>query len=127
MPSDAKERDLTDALWERVRHLIPPPPARPKGGRPRRDDRQCFEGIVYQLRNAIRWKDMPSQYGSGTTCWRRHMEWTADGIWERVWVLVLEELDRAGGLDTSELFADATFVRDQKGGTTSALPRSARG
>lgn len=127
MPSRAKERELLDRLWERVQPLLPPEPPRPKGGRPRCDDRQCFAGVVYQLRNGIRWQDMPKEFGSGSTCWRRHADWTAAGVWERVWQLVLEELDRAGGLDTSELFADATFVPAQKGAPRSARPRSARG
>jgi transposase len=127
MPSRAKERALMDQLWERVRPMLPPPPARPKGGRPRADDRKAFEGVVYQLRNGIRWQDMPKQFGSGSTCWRRHEEWTAAGVWEAVWQLVLAELAAAGRVDPSELFADATFVPAQKGGTRSARPRSARG
>ncbi len=127
MPSRAKERALTDQLWQRVASLLPPHPARPKGGRPPADDRLCFEGIVYVLRNGIRWNDMPKQFPSGPTCWRRHVAWTAAGIWERVWGLVLAELDTAGGVDTSEVFVDATFVPAQKGATRSAKPRLARG
>jgi transposase len=127
MPSAAKERDLMDQLWERVAPLLPPPPARPKGGRPRADDRRSFEGVVYQLRNGVRWRDLPKAYGSGPTCWRRHQEWTEAGVWEAVWALVLEELDAAGRIDPSELFADATFVPAQKGGSRSAPPKSARG
>ena len=127
MPSAAKERALRDALWERVRPLLPTPPERPKGGRPRNDDRQSFEGVVYQLRNGVRWQDLPAEYGSGSTCWRRHEEWTAAGVWEEVWQLVVEELAAAGGVDTSELFADATFVPAQKGGPRSAKRRSERG
>ncbi|SRR6187402_555130 len=99
MPSRAKERALTDQLWQRVASLLPPHPARPKGGRPPADDRLCFEGIVYVLRNGIRWNDMPKQFPSGPTCWRRHVAWTAAGIWEPA----------------------------QKGATRSAKPRLARG
>jgi transposase len=127
MPSAAKERDLMNRLWERVRPLLPEAPSRPDGGRPRNDDRKSFEGIVYQLRNGIRWRDMPKEYGSGATCWRRHQEWTAAGVWEEVWQAAVEELDAAGGLDVSELFADATFVPAQKGGPRSGKRRSARG
>jgi len=123
MPSVAKERRLTDALWERVQPLLPSPQPHPLGGRPRNDDRRCFEGIVYVLRNGIRWQDMPAEYGSGSTCWRRHTEWTAAGIWESVWQMVVEECDQQGGLDTSELFADASFVEARKGGPRLVKPR----
>jgi transposase len=127
MPSAAKERMLLDALWERVQPLLPEAPPRPLGGRPRNDDRRCFEGIVYVLRNGLRWNDMPQEYGSGPTCWRRHADWTAAGVWESVWQIVLEDLAQEGGLDTSELFADATFVEARKGGPKLAKPRWARG
>jgi transposase len=127
MPSAVKERELMDRVWERVEPLLPEPLSRPTGGRPRNDDRTCFEGIVYQLRNGIRWRDMPAEYGSGVTCWRRHQEWAAAGVWEGVWQAAVEELAAAGGLDVSELFADATFVPAQKGGPRSGKPRSARG
>src|SRR5262245_17341363 len=127
MPSTVVEADLMDRLWERVGPLLPPAKAMPKGGRPRAEDRACLAGIVYVLRNGVRWRDVPGEFPSGPTCWRRHMEWTAEGVWESVWAVVLEELAADGGVDTDELFADGTFTPAQKGGTRSEKPRSARG
>lgn len=37
------------------RSFVAPKPAHSKGGRPFKDDRKCFESIVYVLRNGIRW------------------------------------------------------------------------
>ena len=116
MPSKRRERDLLDRMWARVRPLLPPQPPHPKGGRPFADDKDCFAGIVYQLRNAIRWNDMPDSFPSGVTCWRRHRDWTAAGVWPAVWKEVLRELEAAGMLDTTELFLDATFAEARKGG-----------
>jgi transposase len=127
MPNARTERELNDRLWERVRPLLPAQPAHPKGGRPFADDRSCFEGIVYLLRNGLRWRQMPARYPSGVTCWRRHRDWTEAGVWDRVWQLVLAELDEAGKLDTSELVLDASFVPARKGGMRSARPAAARG
>lgn len=39
---------------------------------------------------------------------------------------MLASLDAAGGLDTAELFLDATFVEARKGGRKSARPSAAR-
>ena len=125
MPDASTERELMDRLWDRVRPLLPPPPPHPKGGRPFADDRACFEGIVYLLRNGLRWRQMPGCYPSGVTCWRRHRDWTAAGVWHRAWKLVLRELDEAGRLDTSELVLDGTYVEAKKGGSGSA--RAGRG
>ena len=106
MPSVERERELNDRLWERVHPLLPAPAPRPKGGRPRADDRACFEGIVFVLRNGLRWRDLPARFPSGVTCWRRHAEWTGDGVREAVWRAVSDELAEAGVLDPSELYLD---------------------
>ena len=92
MPSIRKEAELLERLWARVAPLIPPSPAKPKGGRPRHDDRECLAGIVYVLRNGVRWRDLPAEYPSGPTCWRRHADWTALGIWTEIWSAAVEEL-----------------------------------
>ncbi len=106
--------------------VLPAPATKPRGGRPRADDRACFEGVVHVLRNGLRWRDVPVQFPSGVTCWRRHAEWTGDGVWESLWRAVLDELGEAGRLDPSELYLDCTFAWAQ-GGTRSASRRPARG
>ena len=127
MPSKTRERELLDRMWDRVRPLLPPRPPQPKGGGPFADDKACFAGIVYQLRNAIRWNGMSPCFPSGVTCWRRHRDWTAAGVWPRVWRLVLAELAAAGLLDTTELFLDATFAEARKGGSVRAAPAAGSG
>ena len=127
MPSDRRERELLDRMWERVRPLVPARVPNPKGGRPWADDRACFAGIVYVLRNGIRWNALPAGFPSDTTCWRRQDEWARAGVWDAVHKVILEELAAAGGLDTSELYADATFAEDRQGGRASARPSAASG
>ena len=120
MPSQKREQELVDRMGERVQPLLPPRPAQPRGGRPFADDKACFAGIGYQLRNGIRWNDMPRPFPSGVTCWRRHRDRTEAGVWPKVWKRVPAELAAAGELDTSELFLDATFAESRKGGSASA-------
>ena len=127
MPTATDERILTNRLWDRVRPLLPPPAPRPKGGRPRADDRACFGAIVHVLRSGGRWRDLPADGPSPATCWRRHRDWTEAGVWDRVWQLVVEDLDRAGRLAADELALDATFVEARKGGRRSAGRNAARG
>ena len=126
MPSVAREQELNDLLWKRVKRLLPAYSPSPKGGRPRADDRACFEAIVFVLRNGLRWRDLPDRFPSPVTCWRRHAEWTGDGVWEEVWRAVLDELGDAGLLDPSELSLDCTFAPAQKGGRKSGIPSAAR-
>jgi transposase len=127
MPSPRREQVLLDRMWERVRPLIPSRRPNPKGGRPFADDKACLAGIVYVLRNGLRWNALPAGFPSDTTCWRRHRDWSAAGVWEAVHAAVVEELAAAGELDVRELFVDATFAEDRAGGRSPAAPSAGRG
>lgn len=81
---------LTDQQWERVRGLLPPP--KPEG-RPRADDRRTLEGILYVLRTGCRWHDLPAEFGSAVTCWRRLTVWQRDGTWARLWPAFVAQLE----------------------------------
>ena len=120
MPSRRRGRQLLGVLWERVVPLLPARTLSPKGGRPWADDKACLAGVVYALRSGIRWHDMPPCFPSGVTCWRRHRDWTAAGVWDRVWQLALAELAAAGEPDPCELVIDATSAEGRKGGNARA-------
>lgn len=126
MPSAAKEEKVHQAMWKRVQPVLPAHPPRPKGGRPPVDDEKCFRGIVYLLRNGGRWQDIPKEYGSGSTCWRRYNLWCELGIWDLLHQIILEELQKLDRIDTNEFFADATFAEAQKGGQPSARQNAAK-
>ena len=120
------KRVLTDEQWQRVARHLPEHPPSPKGGRPRADDRECLEGILWLLRTGARWQDIPVDLPSGSTCWRRLQEWATEEVLERVQAVLIDELDELGKIDFDELLADATFIRAKKGVRTSGKPRSAR-
>ncbi len=63
-------RLLTDVQWEKIRPLLPKRPPRPRGGRPRADDRIGLENILWILRSGAGWQDLPEEFPSPTTCWR---------------------------------------------------------
>jgi len=81
---------LSDRQWERVRGLLPPPK---REGRPRADDRRTLEGILYVLRNGCRWHDLPEEFGSAVTCWRRLGTWQRDGTWSLLWPRLVAQFD----------------------------------
>ena len=120
------KRVLTDAHWERIAPHLPEHPPSPKGGRPRADDRECLEGILWLLRCGARWQDIPVDLTSGSNCWRRLQEWAAGSVLERIQAELIAELNELGRVDLSELFADATFIRAKKGVWRSAEPSAAR-
>lgn len=107
--------ELTDEQWSLIEDLFRAPLRSPLGGRPRVESRACFEGIVWVLRSGARWKDLPPWFPSPATCWRRFHAWTESGLWEQAWSRLLRALDRTGGIDIEQAFADGTFSPAKKG------------
>lgn len=120
------KRILTDEQWARIAPHLPKHPPSPKGGRPREDDRECLEGILWLLRTGSPWQQIPLDLPSGSTCWRRLQEWAGEGVLADIHAILIEELDDLGKLDLEELLADATFIRAKKGATRWEKPRLAR-
>ena len=119
-------RVLTDDQWQRIAPHLPEHPPSPKGGRPRADDRECLEGLLWLLRTGARWQDIPVDLPSGSTCWRRLQEWAGEEVLQQIQAILVAELGELGRLDLEELLADATFIRAKKGVKTLGKPRSAR-
>ncbi len=120
-------RRISDSLWERIQVFLPKHVPSPRGGRPRADDRECLEAIVWLLNHGGRWRDIPGDFPSPSTCWRRLQQWAGEGILDDIHEALLSELGELGRLDFDQLAMDATFIRGKKGAMTSATPSAARG
>jgi transposase len=116
----ARRKLVRAALWKRIEPLLPPFTPSPKGGRPRVDDEQALNGIVYVLQTGIPWEDLPQElgFGSGMTCWRRLRDWQAAGVWEQLHRTLLAELQQAGRIDWSRASLDAASVASPRGART---------
>src|SRR5579884_1496991 len=73
---------LTDDQWARIAALLPP--RRRRRGRPRADDRQTVEAILYVQRTGCAWADLPGELGNDATAHRRWQEWQAAGLWGKI-------------------------------------------
>jgi transposase len=119
-------RDLTKQQWEAIRVHLPEPKVSGRGGRPRVDDRRCFEGILWILWTGAPWSELPRRYGSPSTCWRRLKQWEESGVLLKLWRAFLAQLNDRQKLRWDECFVDGSFVPAKKGGPKSAPPRGAR-
>lgn len=116
---------VRDELWEAVRPLLPECRPDPRGGRPRVDDRVCFNAIVFVLFTGIAWRHLPVELGcSPATAHRRLAEWQAAGVWERLHRELLRRLNAAGRIDWSAAVVDGSHIRALLGGFTLAPRRS---
>jgi len=110
---------VNDPLWNAVAPWLPVQPPSPKGGRRRLSDRLCLNGIVFVLREGLRWQSLPTElgWGSGSTCWRRFDEWTAAGVWEATHVALVTALGEQGLLNLERAVIDSSSQRAVRGGT----------
>lgn len=113
---------LTDAQWAAIEPLLPRMPRTARGGRPWASHRAVVEGLLWVLKTGARWRDLPAEYPSPSTCWRRLKRWDEDGTWLRVWRAIIAELDARGRLQWETAFIDGTFASAKKGGLTSDRP-----
>ena len=75
-------------------------------GVPRVDDRRVISGIIFVIRNGLRWRDVPSSYGPHKTIYNRFFRWSEMGVFGRIFV----ELAKGGG-ETDEMMIDATHLK----------------
>jgi transposase len=103
---------VTDELWEVVEPLLPEEPPKPKGGRPRVDDRAALTGILFVLKSGIPWEMLPQEMGcgSGMTCWRRLKEWNEAGVWKELHHKILDRLGKADEIDWHRASLDSASV-----------------
>jgi transposase len=75
-------------------------------GKARADDRRILSGIIYVLKNGLRWKDAPAEYGPSKTLYNRFVRWSRMGVFD----CILRELvlhRRKGEI----LMIDATHLK----------------
>ena len=119
-----------DALWPYFQKVLPKPQPKPKGGRPRMDDRQALDAIFYVLRTGCQWKALPRSLGAGSTVHDRFQEWQQAGIFEKLWKAGLLQYDVAVGIDWEWQAMDGAMTKAPLGGKRNGAqpdrPRQAR-
>jgi transposase len=60
------------------------------------------------------------------TCWRRLKDWHEAGVWDKVWLILLDKLGLADTIDWDKVIFDSCSVRAVFGGREPAqIPRIA--
>lgn len=83
-------------------------------GVPRVDDRRVVSGIVFVIRNGLRWRDAPHGYGPHKTIYNRFVRWSRLGVFDKIF----SELARQAG-KPRRLMIDATHLKAHR---TAASP-----
>lgn len=119
----AEYADIPDDLWALMKQWLPERRRSPRGGRPPVDDRKAFAGIVYRLRTGCQWDAIPSEFGSGSTCYRRFVERCDANVFEKLHAEMLHYYHQQRGIDWAWTSLDSATVKAPKGGSSPARIR----
>jgi len=110
------EYQISDALWEKIEPLLPPPKPKKKPGRPRMDDRKAMTAIFYVLRTGCQWKALPRSLGASSTVHDRFQEWREAGLFERMWQAGVTMYDELKGIEWEWQAMDGAMTKAPLGG-----------
>ena len=92
---------LSEAQLEKIEPFFPL-----SHGVPRVDDRRVVSGIIFVIRNGLRWRDAPTDYGPHKTLYNRFIRWSRLGVFDRIFSALVTQ---GGPPDT--LMIDATHLK----------------
>ena len=75
-------------------------------GVPRVDDRRIVSGIIFVIRNGLRWRDAPKDYGPHKTIYNRFIRWSRMGVFDKIFAALA-----AKGGKPNQLMIDATHLK----------------
>jgi putative transposase len=92
---------LSEAQMRRIEPYFPL-----SHGVPRVDDRRVLSGILFVIRNGLRWRDVPAAYGPPKTIYNRFIRWSRLGVFNRIFAELAAESD-----SSDRLMIDATHLK----------------
>ena len=98
---------MSDLIWlseAQMRRIEPYFPL--SHGVPRVDDRRVISGIIFVIRNGLRWRDAPKAYGPHKTIYNRFIRWSRLGVFNRIFAGLA-----AKGGTPDRLMIDATHLK----------------
>ena len=98
---------MSDLIWlseAQKRRIEPSFPL--SHGVPRVDDRRVVSGIVFVIRNGLRWRDAPKDYGPHKTIYNRFIRWSRLGVFDKIFAGLA-----AQGGKPDQLIIDATHLK----------------
>ena len=92
---------LSDKQFNRIKRYFPL-----SHGVPRVDDRRVISGIVFVIKNGLRWRDAPREYGPHKTLYNRFVRWSRMGVFDRIFAALAGK-----GKKPDRLIIDSTHLK----------------
>lgn len=115
--------EVDDDLWAIIEPILleywPPKPT----GRKPADWRMCLNGIIYQMRTGCQWNSLPKEFGDDSTVHRWFSRWSNDGVFEKIWAILIEYCVELGDVEWKWQAADGRLGKARFGGAMSGQTR----
>ena len=98
---------MTDLIWlseAQMRRIKPYFPL--SHGVPRVDDRKVISGVIFVIRNGLRWRDAPADYGPHKTIYNRFVRWSRLGVFSKIFAALAGK-----GPKPERLMIDASHLK----------------
>ena len=98
---------MSDLFWlsqAQMRRIEPCFPL--SHGVARVDDRRVISGIIFVIRNGLRWRDAPQAYGPHKTIYNRFIRWSRLGVFDRIFAVLAGD-----GPKPERIMIDATHLK----------------
>ena len=121
---------VSDRFWDEFAKLLPERvnTHRFGGGRPRRPDRDCLNGILFVLRTGCQWNALSATgICPSSTAHDRFQEWVRAGVFERLFHMALQDYEEVVGIDWSFLSMDGAMTKAPLGGEATGPNPTDRG
>jgi putative transposase len=92
---------LSQAQMRRIERYFPL-----SHGVPRVDDRWIVSAIVFVIKNGLRWRDAPPEYGPHKTIYNRFIRWSRLGVFNKIFAALARR-----GRKPEQVMIDATHLK----------------
>jgi transposase len=121
LPRKSYRSDLSDVQWRRVKGFLL---KSAHNGRPRVDDREVVNGILYVFSTGCRWEDLPHDIdASYQTCNRRLLEYQRRRVWQKILRELMKEANRRHKLNLTNCYHDASAIKSKRGRKIKSVTR----
>ena len=114
----AKRYELTQEQFERIQDVLPGKASDP--GRTAKSNHAFVNGVLWVLRSGAHWHDLPERYGKCKSVHKRFSRWAKNGIWEKVFAILLKDSRN------EYLMIDSTLVKAHQQAATGKRGRPSR-
>lgn len=100
---------ISDKHWRKIKDFLTRTAS--NRGRPAKNDRAKFNGVLWILRTGAPWRDLPLRYGKWSTVYARFRTWSAHKAWNKILSYLRKKAGEAGELNWNAQQIDGTVIR----------------